>query len=250
MAHKPVAIITGAGGGIGQAVAVKLARQGWRLVLADRTLQALETCRQQCEELGTQLRCVAGDMRSEQDVEALVAVAATEYGGCQGFVSNAGVAGVVESVVDYPSEIFRQMLEVNTLGTFYCLKYALPLLRQSGGSFVAIASTSAIRGRANMSGYVASKHAVLGLVRSSALECVGSNVRVNALLPGPTRTAMIDDINQMAAQRLPEGSISRQVAAPYGRPEDVANSVAFLLADESSHMNGATLVTDAGSTVA
>ncbi len=247
---NPVAIITGAGGGIGCAVAVKLARSGWRLVLADRTLPALENCRRQCEALGATLQCVAGDMRSEKDVAALVDAALSAFGGCQGFVSSAGVAGSVEAIEDYPSEIFRQVLEINTLGTFYCLKYALPLLRRSGGSFVAIASTSAIRGRANMSGYVASKHAVLGLVRSSSLECVGSHVRVNAVLPGPTQTPMIDDINHMAAQRSPGERITRAVAAPYGKPEDVANTVAFLLSNESSHINGAALVTDAGSTVA
>ncbi|AHF77195.1 Putative short-chain dehydrogenase/reductase SDR [Sodalis praecaptivus] len=245
-----VAIITGAGGGIGGAIASRLARQGWRLVLADNSRQALVECQEQCASLGAEVRCVQGDLRREQDVAGLVAVADVEFGGCQGFVSNAGIAGVVEPIADYPAAIFRQVLEINTVGTFLCLKYALPLLRRTGGSFVAIASTSAIRGRANMSAYVASKHAVLGLVRSSALECLGSAVRVNAVLPGPTQTAMIEDINRLAAARSPQGEISRAVTAPYGKPEDVAHTVAFLLSSDARHINGAALVTDAGSTVA
>lgn len=248
--NTPVAIITGAGGGIGCAIALTLARKGWRLVLADRSQATLENCRRQCAALSTPLHCVPGDISREEDVAALIDAANSKFGGCQGFVSNAGAAGAVAAIEDYPSAAFHQLMAVNVLGAFFCLKYALPLLRQSGGSFVAIASTSAIRGRANMSGYVASKHALLGLVRSSALECVGSNVRVNAVLPGPTQTAMIEEINQKAAQRVPGGGITRALAAPYGQPQDVANTVAFLLADESRHMNGAALVTDAGSTLA
>jgi len=114
---------------------------------------------------------------------------------------------------------------------------------------VAIGSTSSIRGRANLAGYVASKHAVLGLVRSAALEVVGTAVRVNAVLPGPTRTAMIDAIDAMAASGN-AGKVQRAVAAPYGEPRDVAGVVAFLLSPESRHMNGAALVVDGGSTLA
>jgi len=114
---------------------------------------------------------------------------------------------------------------------------------------VAIGSTSSIRGRANLAGYVASKHAVLGLVRSAALEVVGTAVRVNAVLPGPTQTAMIDAIDAMAASGS-AGKVQRAVAVPYGEPRDVAGAVAFLLSPESRHMNGAALVVDGGSTLA
>ncbi len=247
---SPVAIITGAGGGIGCAVALTLARQGWRLVLAEQTAAALEPCRRQCAALGAEVRTFGGDISSERDVAALAALAERHYGGCQGFVSSAGIAGVIREIDRYPGDVFRHVMEVNTYGTFFCLKHGLPLLRRRGGSFVAIASTSAIRGRAGMAGYVASKHAVLGLVKSSALECVGSNVRVNAVLPGPTQTAMIEAIDRMAAQQAPGGGINRPVAAPYGKPDDVANMVAFLLSPASGHINGASLVIDAGSTVA
>ncbi|WP_413728063.1 SDR family NAD(P)-dependent oxidoreductase [Sodalis sp. RH19] len=250
MMTDPVAIITGAGGGIGRAVALTLARQGWRLVLAEQEAQALEACRRACASLGAETTAVAGDIGSERDVAALAGAAARLYGGCQGFVSCAGMAGAVREISDYPGDMFRQVLAVNTCGTFYCLKYALPLLRRQGGSFVAIASTSAIRGRANMAGYVASKHAVLGLVRSSALECVGSQVRVNAVLPGPTQTAMIEAIDRMAAEQAPGGGIKRATTAPYGTPDDVAQMVSYLLSPASSHINGASLVVDGGGTVA
>jgi NAD(P)-dependent dehydrogenase (short-subunit alcohol dehydrogenase family) len=285
MATRQVAIVTGAGGGIGTAIACKLAAQGWDLVLADRTEADAARAREACERsagppqtssfpLGGTARSakgalhkrsagppvtidiVAGDATHADTAAAVVETALRRHGRLDGFVANAGVPGVVRPVEDYPDDMFRHVLDVNVVGTYLCLKHALPALRRHGGSFVAIGSTSSIRGRAHLAAYVASKHAVLGLVRTAALECAGSNVRVNAVLPGPTQTAMIEAIDAMAAQGRPADDasarpgIARALRLPYGRPEDVANTVAFLLCAESRHMNGAALVVDAGSTVA
>lgn len=245
-------LVTGAAGGIGGAIALALAGQGWQLLLTDRDTAALQDTQRQCRALGLDTEIQALDVTREEQVAAAVEHMLTRYGRLDGFVSNAGLAGIVRPIADYPTDIFAQTLAVNTTGTFLCLKHALPVMRTSGGgSFVAIGSTSSIRGRAGLSGYVASKHAVLGLVRSVALETVGTTVRVNAVLPGPTQTAMIDAINAMASQDGSHaGGVRRAVSAPYGQPEDVANTVAFLLSSQARHLNGAALVVDGGSTLA
>lgn len=246
-----IAIVTGAAGGIGSAIAATLARQGWRLVLSDRSGADLNRSLQACLALTVHVEAFPADVTQEADVVDLVQCARVHYGRLDGFVSNAGIAGVVQPISDYSLGDFERTMAVNVTGTFLCLKHALPVMQDAGaGSFVAMGSTSSIRGRANLAGYVASKHAVLGLVRTAALESVGTSVRVNAVLPGPTQTAMIEEINKMAAVGVPDGRVQRAVAAPYGTPQDAANTVAFLLSDASSHMNGAALVLDGGSTIA
>lgn len=246
-ADRKVAIVTGAGGGIGAAVCARLAAGGWAVVLADRSAGTTAEAEARCRALDAPADTFAGDVTDADYVRELVAFALRRHGRLDAFVGNAGIAGQVKPLADYPDDAFDLVMNVNVRGMFLCLKHAMPALRERGGSFVATASTSAIRGRANLSAYVASKHAVLGLVRSAALECMGSGVRVNAVLPGPIQTPMIDAINDMAAQH---GGVARAAHAAYGRPEDVANTVAFLLSPDASHMNGAALVVDAGSTVA
>lgn len=256
-AHRPrVAVVTGAAGGIGRAIALTLARQGWTLVLTDRHQAALtELCSaavQAGAPAGVEACAIAGDVTRDEDVAEVVRHAVERHGRLDGFVSNAGIPGVVQPVDAYPVDVFRQVLDVNVLGTFHCLKHGLPALAAGGGgSFVAMGSTSSVRARANLAAYVASKHAVLGLMRTAALERVGSGVRVNAVLPGPTQTPMIDAINGMAAKRTPDSpAVQRAVSVAYAVPQDVADTVAFLLSPASSHMNGSALVVDGGSTLA
>lgn len=249
--RQQVAILTGAAGGIGHAIALALARLGWALVLTDRDAASLAEVQRACGALTPEVSVLAADVTREDDVAGVLRHTLARHGHVDGIVSNAGIAGVVQAVPDYPGAVFRQVLDVNVMGTFHCLQHGLPALRQAGGgSFVVMGSTSSIRGRAHLAGYVASKHAVLGLMRSAALECVGSDVRVNAVLPGPTQTAMIDAIDAMATQRIPAGgAVRRAVSAPYGTPQDVAHTVAFLLSPASRHMNGSALVIDGGSTL-
>jgi NAD(P)-dependent dehydrogenase (short-subunit alcohol dehydrogenase family) len=250
MTTAHVAIVTGAAGGIGTAIAATLAKQGWRLVLSDRPGSPLDDVVRACRNL-TDVDVVTADVTCGPDIAAVVQGAIDRHGRLDGFVSNAGISGVVQPVEEYPVDVFMQTLAVNVLGTLLCLQHALPAMRSSGGgSFVAMGSTSSIRGRANLSGYVASKHAVLGLVRTAALEQVGTTVRVNAVLPGPTNTPMIEEINEMVTRRQPGSQVTRAVAAPYGEPSDIAEAVGFLLSEASRHMNGATVVVDGGATLA
>ncbi|MFT4437767.1 SDR family NAD(P)-dependent oxidoreductase [Caballeronia sp. 15715] len=246
---RRVVIVTGAAGGIGAAICLRMAQNGWRIVLAARTEEVALNVRETCRAIGTDAEIFAGDVTEAQYISALVDFASSHFGRLDGFVSNAGMAGHLEPVTTYPDDVFDRVVAVNVRATFLALKHSLPALRISGaGSFVATASTSAIRGRANLSAYVASKHAVLGLVRSAALECIGTGARVNAVLPGPVQTPLIDSLNELASKR---GSpIVRATQTPYAMPDDVADTVDFLLSEKSSHMNGASVVLDAGGTVA
>lgn len=252
MTSRKVAVITGGGGGIGAATAAKLVSQDWTVVIADHSLAAATSAADACRARGGTAEPIACDVTKAEDIRNLVGFANERFGGIHGFVANAGISGLVTPIAEYPDDVFDEVIRVNLRGVFLCLKHALPVMRAgAGGSFVATGSTASIRGRALVSAYTASKHAVLGLVRTAAMEYLGTNVRVNAVLPGPIHTPMMDSINEMAAQRNPDGGgVLRATPAPYGEPEDVANTVAFLMSPDSAHMNGAAVVVDAGNTVA
>lgn len=252
MTSRKTAVITGGGGGIGRAIATTLVARDWTVVVADHSRDTAEETAAACRALGGTAEAVACDVTAAADIRGLVAFALDRFGGIAGFAANAGISGLVTPIADYPDDVFDQVIAVNLRGVFLCMKHALPAMQAgAGGSFVATGSTASIRGRALVSAYTASKHAVLGLVRTAAMEYLDSNVRVNAVLPGPIHTAMMASINDMAAKRNPGGGgVLRATAAPYGNPQDVANTVAFLMSPESAHMNGAALVLDAGNTVA
>ena len=144
--------------------------------------------------------------------------------------------------------MFDRLLQVNVKGVFLGLKHVLArMLPRGRGAIVNTASTSAIRGRAGLAGYVASKHAVLGLTRTAALEVLGTGIRINAILPGPIESRMIRELDEQA--RRGSSSLLRAGGAPHGRPENIADVVAFLSSDAATHVNGAAWVVDAGMTV-
>lgn len=242
------ALVTGGGGGIGRAIARRLAENGADVAVVDLD-EALgrETVRA-VEAAGRRAIHVRADVSSAADVQRSIEMAEQALGPVTAFVNNAGIEGVVAPITDYPDAEFDRLMAVNVKGVFLGLKHMLARMRARGeGAIVNIASTSAIRGRAGLSGYVASKHAVLGLTRVVALEVAGTAIRVNAVLPGPVQTRMIESLDRQA--RAVQGGIERATKAPYGSPDDIAGVVAFLLSDEARHVNGAAWTVDAGSTV-
>jgi NAD(P)-dependent dehydrogenase (short-subunit alcohol dehydrogenase family) len=245
---RPVALVTGGGGDIGRAIALRLAPSCRAIAIVDIDDETADETAHLVEACGCIATAIRADVSSARETAAFVDAAEDRLGPIGIFANNAGIEGVVAPLHEYPEDVFDRLMQVNVKGVFLGLKYVLAKMRPRGeGVIVNTASTLAIRGRAGLAGYVASKHAVLGLTRTAALEVIGTRIRVNAILPGPVKSRMIRELDEQA-HRSSTGA--HRAGAPYGHPEQIADVVAFLTSEEAAHINGAALVVDAGMTVA
>jgi NAD(P)-dependent dehydrogenase (short-subunit alcohol dehydrogenase family) len=240
--------LTGAGAGIGRAVALQLAQDGLDLGLVDIDGDAAVATAGMVEAMGRRALPIRADVSQAREVEGFVERVENELGPVDAFLANAGILGRHGPIWDYDNEIFEKVWSINTCGVFFGLKYVgRRMMARKRGAIVVTASTSAIRGRPNSAGYVSAKHGALGLARVAALDLLPHGVRVNAVAPGPIETTLISGL---IAKRDQEGvdALPRS-ARRIGQPEDVASVVAFLLSDASRHVNGAAWVIDGGNTI-
>ena len=240
-----VAIITGAAAGIGLATARQLAREGARVLLADRSPQG-EAAAAQLRVEGHDTRFLAVDVSDEQQVAALVEAAVTAWGRVDVMVANAGISG--RGVTDQTALAdWQRVLAVNLTGVFLCAKHAIPAMRKSGGG--AIVSTASIVGLVGVPGalpYSAAKGAVVNMTRTMALDCAPDRIRVNTVCPG-----FIDASMEGATARDQEQAARLIALHPLGRlgtAEDVAKAIAFLASDDAAFITGTALVVDGGYT--
>ena len=227
-----IAIVTGAGSGIGKATVELFRSEGATVVGADVSD-------------GAEMRCDAG---CEDEVKRLVEGVVAQHGGLDIFFANAGVSGGFASIAEQSADDWAEILRINLIGPFLAIKYAgRAIAKRGGGSIVCTASVAGLRSGAGGAAYSASKAGVINLVQTAAQQLSGSAVRVNAVCPGLIETGMTRPIYDLARAKGAENRIGE--LNPLGRgggPEEIAKAALFLASDESSYVNGAALVVDGG----
>lgn len=245
-----VAIVTGGAGGIGEAVATRLAAEGARLVLVDIDSEAVDAA---AKRVGSDAIGVQADVSTEAGVTSYVDAALAEYGRIDLFFNNAGIEGRSAPIADAEMEWFDKVIAVNLRGVYLGLHHVLRAMREQGdgGAIVNSSSVAGLRGFAGLAPYTASKHGVMGLTKVAAIEGAEFGVRVNAVNPGPISTGMMDRIEKdMSGGGDPE-PVHDEFAGlnpmgRYGAPEEVANLVTWLLSGEASYVSGAAYAVDGG----
>ena len=234
------ALITGAGSGIGAAIARELAADGAHVVVADVNGDHAHAV---AAEVGGTAHVV--DVADPQAVEAMVAAAGQAGGGLHHVVNNAGIGGPQAVTGDYPVEEWRRVIDINLMGVFYGMRFALPRIEASGGgAIVNISSILGSVGIAQSSAYVAAKHGLLGLTKSAALEYGQRGVRVNAVGPGFIDTPLLHGL----PQEMRDGLAALHPVGRLGRVEEVAALTCFLLSDAASFITGSYHLVDGGYT--
>jgi NAD(P)-dependent dehydrogenase (short-subunit alcohol dehydrogenase family) len=244
-----VGVVTGASSGIGRATALAMAAAGASTVVAARREPELATLVSEIKASGGSALAVPTDVTDESSVQAMVDACVAEYGRIDFAFNNAGIEGPSQPMSTYSVDEFQVVLNVNTVGTFSCMKYELLQMQSQGhGVIVNDASVAGLRGMFRQSAYTASKHAVIGMTKVAAIEYGSKGIRVNAVCPGFTKTDMVDRLAQLDSERearLASFSPMKRL----GTVEEVAAAVIWLCSDASSFTNGEALVLDGGLSV-
>ncbi len=244
-----VTIITGGSGGIGIEAGRIFVREGARVLLVDLQEEPLQKAVQSIN--STSVSYAVADVTQPEQVQAYVRAAVERYGGVDISLQNAGIEGVVQPITDYPLDIFDKVMAVNVRGVWLGLKYLMPeMQKRGGGSIVITSSVAGIRGTPGVSAYITSKHAVIGLMRTAAMEGAEHNIRVNTVNPAPIDTRMMRSLEEGFAPGSATHAKERIAATVplrrYGAPEEVANIMLFLASDESRYCTGGVYMVDGG----
>lgn len=242
-----VAVVTGAGGGIGRAASEIFAREGASVVVADINVTSGEETAHLVEKAGGKAIFLKCDVSKAEDAEALTKAAVVNFGGLHCAFNNAGVEGEYARIADATEENFMLNYQVNMLGVFLCMKYQIRqmLTQREGGAIVNTASDAGLVGVKNLGQYSASKHAVIGLTKSAALDYATKNIRVNAVCPGPIRTPMLERIFE-ENPRIGEAMIAAQPIKRLGEPHEIGDAAVYLCSDAASYITGHAMPVDGG----
>ncbi len=242
-----VALVTGGASGIGRATALTFAREGAKLIIADMNEDGGQQTVHMITEKGGDATFVQVDVTSATEVEAMISKTVETYGRLDCAHNNAGISsgGQRAFTADYPEDRWHQVLAINLTGVWLCMKYEIPqMLQQGGGAIVNTASVAGLVGLPYASAYVASKHGVVGLTKTAALEYAKSGIRVNCVCPGYIETPMTEQ-----GRNDPERMAQMIASEPIGRignPEEIAESVVWLCSDAESFVTGHTMTVDGG----
>jgi NAD(P)-dependent dehydrogenase (short-subunit alcohol dehydrogenase family) len=255
--QNKVAIITGGAGGIGKAAGKLFVEEGAHVILVDLQEQELQEA---VRSIGDEnVSYFVADTTQPDQVQGFVNAAVERHSGVDILIANAGIEGSINSIIDTPVEMFDKVISVNVRGVWLGLKYVMPVMRErGGGSIVITSSTAGVRGSSGMSPYATSKHAVIGLMRSAAMEGASMGIRVNTVNPAPIQTRMMRSIEEQWVSGGRDGFSTVEEAQEivargnplgrYGEPEEVGRLMMFLASDESSFCNGGVYMVDGGNT--
>ncbi len=246
-----VAMITGAGSGIGRATALAFAQEGARVVVSDIAVEGGRETVRLLKDAGGEAMFVRCDVTQPEEIEALIARTVETYGSLDCAVNNAGIEGVTASTVDYPLEMWNKVLSVNLTAPWLCMKYEIvQMLKQGRGAIVNMASILGTIAFAETGAYNAAKHGLIGATRTAALEFSRQGIRVNAVCPGFIETSMIMERSFIGSdpQMYKRVSSSHPIGR-MGKPEEIAAAALWLCSDAASFITGAAMIVDGGYTI-
>ncbi len=241
-----IVLVTGAGSGIGRATALVFAREGAKVVVADIVVEGGQETVQQIEAAGGEAIFVKADVSQAADVETLIAKTVETYGRLDCAFNNAGIEGGMKLTIDCTKEEFDRTIAVNLTGVWLCMKYEIQqMLSQGSGAIVNTASAAGLVGFPSLPDYVASKHGVVGLTKTAALEYAKSGIRVNAVCPGVIQTPMVERGAQLSPG-FDELALSMEPVGRFGQPAEVGEAVVWLCSDAASFVTGHPMAVDGG----
>jgi len=247
---QKVALVTGGASGIGRATALAFAREGARVVVSDVTVVGGEETVQMIQAAGGTAMFVKADVSQENEVESMVKLAVETYGRLDCAFNNAGIQGDLAQTAECSEENWHRIIAINLTGVWLCMKHAIPFMVQRGsGAIVNTASNFGLVGSNGMPAYAASKHGVLGLTKTAALEYAKAGIRINAVCPGPTQTPLVDNVLRQQPQRADQivaAILAREPVGRMGRPEEIAEAVVWLCSEAASFVTGIALAVDGG----
>lgn len=233
-----VALVTGAGSGIGRASALLFAKEGAKVAVADIVDEGGQATVMMIHKAGGEAFFVKVDTSKSSEVAAMVAETVEKYGRLDYAHNNAGIDGVHTLTADYPEDDFDRVISVNLKGVWLCLKHEIPvMLKQGGGAIVNTSSLAGLRGYPTCIAYVAAKHAVVGMTKATALEYSKMGIRVNAVCPGYIRTPMLESVIG-GSKEIEAAYIAEVPIGHMGMPEEIAEVVVWLCSDAASFVTG------------
>jgi NAD(P)-dependent dehydrogenase (short-subunit alcohol dehydrogenase family) len=241
--ENKVAIITGAGSGIGRAAAILYAREGARVVVSDIHVENGNAVVEKINENGGTAVFFKADTAKAVDNEALVDMAIKTYGGLDIAVNNAGIGGPLSMTADYPLDGWQRVIDINLTGVFYGMRYQIKAMEKRGGSIVNISSILGNTGTRNSPAYVAAKHGVVGLTKAAALEYAPKNIRINSVGPAYIKTPLVMNALDPATLEILK---TLHPVGRLGESEEVAELILWLGSDKSSFVTGSYYAIDGG----